>query len=86
MYETVGANLANVAFLQVPVLMLLENGPLRETADLCSQPWFKLYHFLSGWRPDVDMAAWAADAKSLAGEITVSVSGTAWPCHLAAAM
>lgn len=60
--------------MQVPVLMLLENGPLRETADLYSQPWFKLYHFLSGWRPDVDMAGWAATAKSLAGVMVVLIA------------
>jgi hypothetical protein len=48
------------------VLLLLENGPMREVADLVQQPWFKLYHFLASWRPDVDMVAWANATKGLA--------------------
>jgi hypothetical protein len=51
---------------QVPVLLLLENGPMREAADLVQQPWFKLYHFLASWRPDVDMVGWANATKGLA--------------------
>lgn len=61
-----------VSHLQVPVLLLLENGPLRETADLCSQPWFKLHEFLAGWRPDVDMSVWSGNAKSLSGRTCCS--------------
>lgn len=52
---------------QVPVLLIMENGPLREVVDLCEQPWFKLYHFLMSWRPDLDIAEWGANTKSLAG-------------------
>jgi hypothetical protein len=52
--------------LQVPVLLLLENGPMREAADFVQQPWYKLYHFLVSWRPDVDMVAWANATKGLA--------------------
>jgi hypothetical protein len=50
----------------VPVLLLLENAPLREAADVVTQPWFKLYHFLSTWRSDLDMDAWAHSTKGLA--------------------
>lgn len=52
--------------LQVPAVVLLENSLLREAADLVVQPWFRLFHFLSSWRPDVDMAAWAHSTKGLA--------------------
>lgn len=48
------------------MLLLLENAPLREAADVVTQPWFKLYHFLSTWRSDLDMAAWAHSTKGLA--------------------
>jgi thioesterase domain-containing protein len=48
------------------VLLLLENVPLREAADVAGQPWFRLYHFLSTWRPDLDLPAWAHDIKGLA--------------------
>lgn len=48
------------------MLLLLENAPLREAADVVSQPWFKLYSFLSTWRSDIDMEAWAHSTKGLA--------------------
>jgi hypothetical protein len=48
------------------VLLLLENGPLREAADVVCQPWFKLYHFISTWRSDLDLEAWAHSTKGLA--------------------
>lgn len=48
------------------MLLLLENAPLREAVDLVSQPWFKLYHFLSTWRSDIDMGAWSHTTKCLA--------------------
>jgi hypothetical protein len=48
------------------VLLLLENAPLREAADIVTQPWFKLYHFLSTWRSDIDMDAWVHSTKGLA--------------------
>lgn len=48
------------------MLLLLENAPLREAADAVSQPWFKLYPFLSTWRSDVDMDAWCHTTKGLA--------------------
>jgi len=52
--------------VQVPVLLLLENAPLREAAAAVSQPWFRLYPFLSTWRSDVDMEAWCHTTKGLA--------------------
>lgn len=52
--------------LQVPVLLLLENSPLREAADVVCQPWFKLYHFIGTWRSDLDLDAWAHSTKGLA--------------------
>lgn len=48
------------------MLLLLENAPLREAADIVSQPWFKLYHFLSTWRSDLDINTWSHSAKGLA--------------------
>jgi hypothetical protein len=45
---------------QVPVLLLVEDGALREAADVTEQPWFRLHALLAAWRPDVDLSAFAA--------------------------
>lgn len=75
--------------LQVPILLLLENGPMREAADLVQQPWFKLFHFLAAWRPDIDMAAWANSTKQLAAhpqafERQLDAVATLCPPHMSA--
>ncbi len=49
--------------LQVPLLLLLENGAVREAADVTEQPWWQLHSFVAAWRPDLDMEAWAASMR-----------------------
>jgi len=76
-------------FLQVPVLLLLENSILREAADLVEQPWFKLYHFIASWRPDIDLSAWATSMKGLAAhpqgfERQLDAVSVLCPSHIAA--
>ena len=66
------------------MLLLLENAPLREAADVVSQPWFTLYSFLSTWRSDIDMEAWAHSTKGLSSHPQVSRRDTI--CSSATAM
>jgi hypothetical protein len=63
------------------VLLLLENAPLREAADVVSQPWFKLYSFLSTWRSDIDIEAWAHSTKGLASHPQVNTQSHVLACH-----
>jgi hypothetical protein len=47
----------------VPALLLIEDGALREAVDVTEQPWFRLHALLAAWRPDVDLAAFAAEVS-----------------------
>ncbi len=50
------------------MLLLIENGKLREAADAAEQPWFRLYHFIGSWRPELDMDGFALNGKVLAAQ------------------
>ncbi|KIY94328.1 type I polyketide synthase [Monoraphidium neglectum] len=53
---------------RVPVLLLVEDGGLRAAADMSDQPYFRLYHLLQAWRPDLDLAAFCHEARMLGAQ------------------
>ena len=53
---------------QVPVLLLIEDASLRAACDVAAAPWFQLHPLLEAWRPDADLAAFAAGARLLAAQ------------------
>ena len=47
------------------MLLLLEDGALREAAEVTEQPWFRLHHLLATARPETDLAAFSARCRVL---------------------
>lgn len=45
---------------------MLEDGALREAAEVTEQPWFRLHHLLAAACPSADLAAFAARCRLLA--------------------
>lgn len=50
----------------VPVLLLLEDGRLREAMDVLEQPWLRLQPFVASWRPDLDLEEYGERGRGLA--------------------
>jgi hypothetical protein len=50
----------------VPLLLLLEDGRLREAEDLLAQPWLQLQPLVADWRPELPAPEYAERGQEAA--------------------